>query len=90
VLLALETLENRLVPSGVPTLSTGSLPADTVNVAYNQSIIASGGTGNVTLAVSNQQRHSRPEHHWQRHGQHRHQRNAHGRGQRNLHRYGNR
>jgi hypothetical protein len=52
VLLALETLENRLVPSGVPTLSTGSLPADTVNVAYNQSIIASGGTGNVTLAVS--------------------------------------
>jgi len=53
VLLALETLEDRLVPSGVPTLSISSLPADTVNVAYNQSISASGGTGDVKLAVSN-------------------------------------
>jgi hypothetical protein len=33
--LALETLEDRLVPSGAPTLSISSLPADTVNVAYN-------------------------------------------------------
>ncbi|HTU93827.1 MAG TPA: hypothetical protein VMF69_27350, partial [Gemmataceae bacterium] len=53
VLLALETLENRLVPSGDPILSPSSLPADTINVAYNQSISPSGGTGNVTLTVSN-------------------------------------
>ncbi len=53
VTLALETLEDRLTPAGVPTLSISSLPADTVNVAYNQSISASGGTGDPTLAVSN-------------------------------------
>ncbi len=53
VLLALETLENRLVPSGDLILNPSSLPADTINIAYNQSISASGGTGNVTLAVSN-------------------------------------
>ena len=33
--------------------SPASLPADTVNVAYNQTITASGGTGTMTLAVSN-------------------------------------
>lgn len=51
--LTLETLEDRLVPAGVPTFSISSLPADTVNVAYNQNISASGGTGDVTLTVSN-------------------------------------
>jgi hypothetical protein len=35
------------------TLSPTTLPADTVNVAYSQSIETSGGTGTVTLAVSN-------------------------------------
>ncbi len=35
------------------TLSPATLPADTINVAYNQTITASGGTGAVTLAVSN-------------------------------------
>jgi hypothetical protein len=35
------------------TLSQTSLPADTVNLPYNQSIQATGGTGAVTLAVSN-------------------------------------
>ena len=36
-------------------LSPTTLPADTINVAYNQSITASGGTGAVTLAFSNVQ-----------------------------------
>jgi hypothetical protein len=36
-----------------PTLSPGALPGDTVNVAYNQSISAAGGTGSIMLAVSN-------------------------------------
>ena len=35
------------------TLSPATLPADTINVAYNQTITASGGTGTVALAVSN-------------------------------------
>ena len=30
-----------------------TLPADTIGVAYNQTITASGGTGTLTLAVSN-------------------------------------
>jgi hypothetical protein len=51
--LLLERLEDRTVPS-VLTLS-GALPADTVNVAYHQTIAASGGTGTVTLTVSNVQ-----------------------------------
>src|SRR5207237_2883507 len=37
------------------TLSPSSLPADTINIAYNQTITASGGTGNKSLAVSNVQ-----------------------------------
>ncbi|HEV8062257.1 MAG TPA: SBBP repeat-containing protein [Gemmataceae bacterium] len=39
----------------VVTLSPGSLPADTINVAYNQAIISSGGAGNIRLVVSNVQ-----------------------------------
>ncbi len=39
--------------NAAPTLSPGSLPADIINVAYNQSITGSGGTGSITLAVSN-------------------------------------
>ena len=35
------------------TLSPSSLPADTINIAYSQSITASGGTGSIGLAVSN-------------------------------------
>ena len=35
------------------TLSPGTLPADTINIAYNQTITASGGTGTITLAVTN-------------------------------------
>ena len=35
------------------TLSPSSLPADTINIAYNQTITASGGTGTIGLAVSN-------------------------------------
>ena len=34
------------------TLTPATLPADTVGVAYNQTITAGGGTGTVTLAVS--------------------------------------
>ena len=37
------------------TLGPGTLPADTVNVPYSQTIAADGGTGTVTLAVSNVQ-----------------------------------
>ena len=29
------------------------MPADTIDVAYNQTITASGGTGSISLAVSN-------------------------------------
>ena len=36
-------------------LGPASLPADTVNVAYNQTITASGGTGTITLTTSNLQ-----------------------------------
>jgi hypothetical protein len=44
-------LEDRTVPS-VIALSP-ALPADTINVAYHQTIAASGSTGPVTLTVSN-------------------------------------
>ena len=37
------------------TLTPSSLPGDTINVAYNQTITASGGTGNITLLFSNVQ-----------------------------------
>ena len=35
------------------SMAPATLPADTVGVAYSQTITASGGTGTVTLAVSN-------------------------------------
>ena len=35
------------------SLGPASLPADTVNVAYNQTLTASGGTGTSTLTVTN-------------------------------------
>src|SRR5205807_6708033 len=38
-----------------PTLSPSSLPADTINIAYSQTITASSGTGNKSLIVSNVQ-----------------------------------
>ena len=49
---------NLLVPdlAGVSTpitLGPGSLPAGTVNTAYDQAITATGGTGTITLTVSN-------------------------------------
>lgn len=37
------------------SLAPATLPADTVNVVYNQTITAGGGTGTLTLAVSNLQ-----------------------------------
>ena len=48
---------NLLVPAlagvSIPiTLSPGSLPAGTLNAAYNQTVTASGGTGTITLTVS--------------------------------------
>ncbi len=39
----------------VVMLSPSSLPADTLNVTYNQTITASGGAGNISLVVSNVQ-----------------------------------
>jgi hypothetical protein len=50
------TITYTITVNGAVTLnpSTTSLPADTFNVAYpNQTITANGGTGNLTLAVSN-------------------------------------
>ncbi len=47
------TTNYTLMVNSAPTLSTSTLPADTTNVAYNQSISATGGTGSVTLTVSN-------------------------------------
>ena len=46
---------DELQPYGkpAPSLAPATLPADTIGVAYNQTITASGGTGTVTLAVSN-------------------------------------
>ena len=38
--------------NAAPSLSPATLPADTVGVAYNQTITAAGGTGTLTLAVS--------------------------------------
>ena len=35
------------------TLGPSTLPADTVNVAYNQTLTASGGTGSIAVTVSN-------------------------------------
>jgi len=39
--------------NGAVLIGPSSLPADTVKIQYNQSITASGGTGALTLAVSN-------------------------------------
>jgi hypothetical protein len=36
-----------------PSLSPSSLPADTINLAYNQTITASGGTGSHSIAITN-------------------------------------
>jgi len=53
--LVLEQLETRLAPaiSIFPTSST--LRSDTINVGYDQTIRASGGTGHFTFSVSNDQ-----------------------------------
>ena len=39
--------------NGVVTLNPSSVPGDTINIAYNQTITAAGGTGTIGLAVSN-------------------------------------
>ncbi len=49
--LQVECLEDRTVPS--VTLSPAALAADTINVPYNTTITAGGGTGAITLTVSN-------------------------------------
>ena len=41
------------VSSAALSLAPATLPADTIGVAYNQTITASGGTGTLTLAISN-------------------------------------
>ncbi len=53
--LTLEMLEGRLAPAVTLSLTPSSLPADTVNVAYNQTISSIGGSGAITLVVSNVQ-----------------------------------
>jgi hypothetical protein len=48
------TVANYSVTVNPPiSLSPSTLPADTVNFGYNQTITATGGTGNKTLTVSN-------------------------------------
>ncbi len=41
-----------VVPHSLPTLTPSTLPADTVGVAYNQTITAIDGTGNKTLVLT--------------------------------------
>src|SRR5205085_2721739 len=47
------TTNHNIVVNPAATLSPATLPADTINTAYNQTITASNGTGTITLAVSN-------------------------------------
>ena len=48
-----KTLNYSIALSPAVTLSPSTLPGDTVNVAYNQTITGGGGTGTIGLAVSN-------------------------------------
>jgi len=41
-----------VVVNGPPTITTSSLPADTINIAYNQTLAASGGTTPYTWSIS--------------------------------------
>jgi cyclophilin family peptidyl-prolyl cis-trans isomerase len=49
--------QNYSVTINAGTLAPTSLPADTINVAYNQTITATDTAGNTTLAISNEQNH---------------------------------
>jgi hypothetical protein len=48
-----KSLSYSLVVNPAPSFTPATLPGDTVNIAYNQTITTSGGTGTVALAVSN-------------------------------------
>ena len=87
--LGAETSTNySITVNAAPSLAPATLPADTVGVAYDQTITASGGTGTLTLAVSNiQGANRRPDRSRQRHGKPGHQRHAHGRRDRDVHRH---
>ena len=50
---ATTTTNYSITVNAAPSLSPATLPADTIGVAYDQTITASGGTGTLTLAVSN-------------------------------------
>ena len=52
---ATASINYSLTVNPAPSLSPSSLPADTINVAYNQTITASGGTGAHTITISNVQ-----------------------------------
>ena len=41
-----------IVVNAAISITTSSLPADTVNIAYNQTLAATGGTGSLTWSVS--------------------------------------
>jgi len=41
-----------IVVNAAPTITTSSLPADTVNIAYNQTLAATGGTSPLSWAIS--------------------------------------
>ena len=85
---------NLLVPAlagvSVPvTLGPGSLQAGMMNVAYNRTITASGGTGTITLTASEHpEHHRRPDGARQRQRQPDDQRHADSNGNRDL--YGHR
>ena len=50
---ATTTTDYSITVNTAVSLSPAPLPADTINVAYNETITAGGGTGTVTLVVSN-------------------------------------
>ena len=41
-----------IVVNAAPTITTSSLPADTINIAYNQTLAATGGTSPLSWAIS--------------------------------------
>ena len=50
---ATTTANYSITANPLPSLAPATLPADTIDVAYNQTLTASGGTGTVGLAVTN-------------------------------------
>ena len=83
---ATTTTSYSVTVNAAPSLAPATLPADTIGVAYNQTITAAGGTG--TLAFGGERhpgRHPRADHSGQRYGKPGHKRHAYGRRDRDVH-----